>query len=487
MTLESQMILIFGGTGDLTRRKLIPSLYHLLKKKQLTKCTPIVCIGRQEITQEVFLNQLSPEKYVKDPDQDVLKDLLGRIEYLCFDLLKGTPSEFKAKVEILQQKYRCAANRLIYLALPTTVFQKTAEFIAVLHDETGWQRVVFEKPFGEDLRSANQLNNSIMSVLQEEQIYRVDHYLGKELVQNILTLRFANEIFSSTWNAQTIDHVQITVSETLGVEKRAGYYDRSGAVRDMLQNHLLQLLSFVAMEPPGAGTADFLRDEAAAVVSSLRSPEAEDIVLGQYGAGDIAGEQRIGYTDEDGVADDSTTETYVAIRAYVDTPRWQGMPFYLRTGKRLDHRYADIKIVFKQKALKVNAVPGEPNLITIRIQPNEGIALAFNVRKPGGNGTTESVLMDYCHQCHFGPNTPEAYDSILRHVMQGDHSIFPRWDWLAASWQYIDCLRQIAGPPVIYKAGSRGPVAADKLPARDGRKWLSDESAGERMLPLFSS
>ncbi len=486
MTLESQMILIFGGTGDLTRRKLIPSLYHLLKKKQLTMCTPIVCIGRQKITREAFLNQLSPEKYIEDPDEVILKDLLGRIEYLRFDLLTGKPAEFGAKVKTLRQKYSCAANRLIYLALPTTVFQKTAEIIAALHDETGWQRVVFEKPFGEDVHSANQLNESIMSVLQEEQIYRVDHYLGKELVQNILTLRFANEIFASTWNAQTIDHVQITVSETLGVEKRAGYYDRSGAVRDMVQNHLLQLLSFVAMEPPGAAIADALRDEAAAVIGNLRRVRREDVVLGQYGAGDIGGEQMVGYTDEDGVADDSITETYVALRAYVDTPRWQGVPFYLRTGKRLNHRYADIKMVFKQKALEVDTMPGEPNLITIRIQPDEGIALAFNVRKPGGNGTTESVLMDFCHHCHFGPNTPEAYDSILRNVMQGDHSIFPRWDWLSASWHYIDGLRHNAGPPILYQAGSHGPVAADTLLAHDGRKWLSDEAAGQRILPLFS-
>lgn len=483
MTLESQMIIIFGGTGDLTRRKLIPSLYHLQKKKQLTDCTPIVCLGRQEITRESFLNSLTIDRFVEGADDVAVQDLLGRIEYLCFDVLTGSSAEFYAGVEAIRQKYKCAANSLIYLALPTTVFQKTAELIGALHDNTGWQRVVFEKPFGEDAVSARKLNKSITSVLREDQIFRVDHYLGKELVQNILTLRFANEIFASTWHERTIDHIQITVSETLGVEKRAGYYDQSGAVRDMVQNHLLQLLSFVAMEPPRTGTADALRDEAAAVMSHLRPVEKEDVVLGQYGSGFVGSSAVVGYTAEEGVVDQSVTETYAALRAYVDTPRWQGVPFYLRTGKRLKHRYADIRLVFKQTESPIGTMPGEPNMIIIRIQPDEGIALSFNVRKPGDGGNTESVLMDFCHHCHFGPNTPEAYESILRNVMLGDHSIFPRWDWIQASWEYIDGLRRIASPPRKYTAGSEGPVEADALLAQDGRMWLNDISS-RQILPI---
>jgi glucose-6-phosphate 1-dehydrogenase len=486
MILESQMIIIFGGTGDLTRRKLIPSLYHLLKKKQLTDCTPIICIGRQKITRASFLKNLTIDKFIEDPDDAVVQDLYGRIEYLCFDLLTGSRAEFHAGIEAIRQKYKCAANSLIYLALPTTVFQKTAELIGALQDETCWQRVVFEKPFGEDAVSARKLNESIMSVLREDQIFRVDHYLGKELVQNILSLRFTNQIFASSWHGQNIDHVQITVSESLGVEKRAGYYDRSGAVRDMVQNHLLQLLSFVAMEPPQTDSADALRDAAAAVICHLRPVEAKDVVLGQYGPGLVGTSRVVGYTSENGVADESITETYAALRTYIDTPRWQGVPFYLRTGKRLKHRYADIKLVFKHKLSPVGTMQGQPNVIIIRIQPDEGIALAFNIRKPGDSGDTESVSMDFCHRCHFGPNTPEAYESILRNVMFGDHSIFPRWDWIQASWDYIDGLRNIANPPSAYKAGSGGPVEADDLLAQDGRKWLENNSF-QQIIPLHPS
>ncbi len=483
MTMESQMIIIFGGTGDLTRRKLIPSLYYLKKKNQLTDCTPIVCLGRQEISRESFLNLLTIEKFIEDPDNAVVQDLLGRIEYLCFDVLKGSPADFYARVETIRQKYKCAANCLVYLALPTTVFQKTAELMGALQDNGGWLRVVFEKPFGEDTVSARKLNESIMSVLREEQIFRVDHYLGKELVQNISTLRFANEFFASTWCERNIDHIQITVSETLGVEKRAGYYDQSGAVRDMVQNHLLQLVSFVAMEPPRTGTADGLRDEAAAVINHLRPVKEKDVVLGQYDSGFVGTSEVVGYRAEEGVADESLTETYAALRVYVDTERWQGVPFYLRTGKRLKHRYADIKLVFKHNISHMDTMPGEPNMIVIRIQPDEGIALSINVRKPGDGGSTESVLMDFCHHCHFGPNTPEAYESILRNVMKGDHSIFPRWDWLEASWKYIDELRCVASPSRKYTAGSEGPAEVDNLLTQDGRKWINDKSS-RQIIPL---
>ncbi len=483
MTLQSQMIIIFGATGDLTRRKLIPALYHLVKKKQLTDCTPIICLGRQEITRDSFIEDLTVDKFIDGPVETVLQDLLGRIVYVCLDVQTVTADEFYAKITAIRQKHRCASNSLIYLALPSSVFQKTAELIGTLLDATGWQRVVFEKPFGEDVVSARQLQQSITSVLRENQIFRVDHYLGKELVQNILTLRFTNEVFASSWHQGCIDHVQITVSETLGVEKRAGYYDRSGAVRDMVQNHLLQLLSFVAMEPPPANADDGLRDAAATVIGHLRPAVKGDVVLGQYGPDSIDSSAIAGYTAENGVAEESVTETYAALRAYIDTPRWQGIPFYLRTGKRLQHRFADIKVVFKHQGPIAGTMPGQPNIIIIRIQPDEGIAMAFNVRKPGDSGSTESVLMDFCHECHFGPNTPEAYESILRNVMRGDHSIFPRWDWIEASWKYIDNLRCVAVPPDTYPAGTEGPAAADDLLLQDGRRWLAD-NVSRRVIPL---
>lgn len=484
MNVESQMILIFGATGDLTRRKLIPSLYHLVEKKRLTSCTPIVCIGRRELTKTQLIELLAPEKFIADIDKSVLDFLLGRIEYFYFDPESGNTVDFVKGMQNIQQRYGCTSNILIYLALPTTAFLQTAQLIGALETDQGWRRVVFEKPFGEDLASAVQLNGDINSVLDEDEIFRVDHYLGKQLVQNILTLRFANEVFSGGWGRRAIDHIQITVAETLGVEKRAGYYDRSGAVRDMLQNHLLQLLSFVAMEQPEEGDIDGIRSEAAEVLKHLRPLQESDVVLGQYGPGVIKDEKVPAYRTEEAVADDSTTETYVAIRAHVDTDRWQGVPFYLRTGKRLQQRYADIRIVFKQGTRHLVGRDGDPNMIIIRIQPDEGIALAINVQKPTEHDETESVMMDFCHHCHFGPNTPEAYESILYNVMEGDHSLFPRRDWIEASWKYIDRLRDLAAPPFEYSAGSMGPVAADKLLEDDGRRWLNEVSAAPRIAPF---
>lgn len=477
--LESQMIIIFGATGDLNRRKLIPSLYHLVAKRRLTDCTPIVCIGRKNLSRDEFITHLSVEDFIADPATESMKDLLQRIDYICFDLDNGSTRDFTNTISRIQKKYGCTDNKLIYLALPTSVFQTSAQLIGALDSKRGWKRVVFEKPFGSDLHSAQLLNENIRSILGEDEIYRVDHYLGKELVQNILTLRFANDIFSGAWNNKAIDHVQITVSETLGVEKRAGYYDKTGAVRDMLQNHLLQLLSFVAMEPPKEESSDGLRDEAASVLHSLRPLEIADIVLGQYGPGTIDAEPVNGYLSEAGVNMNSVTETFVAIRTFVDTDRWRGVPFYLRTGKRLEQRYADIKIVFKQRERHIIDKAGQPNRIIIRIQPNSGIAIAFNVQKPGEEDSTESVLMDFCHHCHFGPNTPEAYESILYNVMLGDHSLFPRRDWIEASWAYIDRLHAIAAPPVLYSAGSLGPAEADTLLNVDGRKWLNEKSEAQ--------
>ena len=477
MKLESQMILIFGATGDLNRRKLIPSLYNLVRKKRLTDCTPIVCIGRRELSKNEFIKHLSVEQFISDPDPAAIEDLLRRITYLSFDMASDSSDDFIRAISIIEKQFGCTANKLMYLALPTSAFDQTAQLIGQLGQQKGWRRAVFEKPFGEDLPSAQSLNKHILNVLQEDEIYRVDHYLGKELVQNILTLRFANEIFAGAWRNRAIDHVQITVSETLGVEKRTGYYDKSGAVRDMIQNHLLQLLSFVAMEPPKEGAVDGIRDEAVAVIRQLRPLTPEDIALGQYGPGTITDAAVPGYLMEDGVAENSTTETFAAIRAYVDNERWQGVPFYLRTGKRLEKRHADIKIVFKQPRRHIVGDDCKPNIIIIRIQPDEGIAMAFNVQKPGEDDSTESVMMDFCHHCYFGPNTPEAYESILYNVMEGDHSLFPRRDWIEASWEYIDRLRLIATPPMTYPAGSMGPGISAALLAADGRHWLNGEES----------
>ena len=473
MTHGSPMIVIFGSTGDLAKRKLIPSLYRLLQRQELPPASPIVCLGRRNYSEQEYLEQLELDRFIPGSNPDVLTRLVANIRYELFDIETSTGKELQDILYRVRHQTDCSANVLFYLALPTTSFPAVAEIIRPLVTGSGWQRVVFEKPFGTDLVSAERLNHTIGSVLKEEQIYRVDHYLGKELVQNILFLRFANEIFSCSWNRDAIDHVQITVSETLGVEERASYYDRTGAIRDMIQNHLLQLLSFVAMEPPHTGEGNAIRDEAARVMLHIRPPVTQDVVRAQYEAGRIGAEDVAGYRDEVGVPGDSTTETFAALRLWVDTPRWDGVPFYLRTGKRLKHRYAEITVVFRQHQLEGLVRHDEPNRITIRIQPDEGIALAFNVRKPGDTHHTESVLMDFCHHCHFGPNTPEAYESILGSVLKGDPLLFTRWDWLRASWHYIDQVLDVAPVVASYPAGSEGPPEADALLGMDGRAWVT--------------
>jgi glucose-6-phosphate 1-dehydrogenase len=472
MNEESQTIVIFGSTGDLSRRKLIPALYHLYERGKINDRSPVVCLGKREFSREQFFEHLQVDDFIPQRDDNLFSNFTRLLTYHSLELDQAAPADLRNILQEARNRCGCSTNVLFYLALPTALFSSVAGLLQPLIAEEGWTRVVFEKPFGEDLASAVSLNDDIGAVLSEDQIFRVDHYLGKELVQNILYLRFANEIFSCAWNGTAIDHVQITVSESLGVEDRAGYYDKSGAIRDMLQNHLLQLLSFTAMEPPRSGHGNAIRDESATVLEKLRPPHAEDVVLGQYSGSQQDERQCRAYRQENGVSNDSVTETYVALRAFIDTQRWQGVPFYLRTGKRLEKRYAEIKILFKKQALRGLMGQEEANMLIIRIQPDEGIALSFNVRKPGESNRSESVLMDFCHHCHFGPNTPEAYEAILSSVITGDTLPFTRWDWLQASWRYIDQLRAVAMPPVFYPAGSAGPPEADLLLKKDGRRWL---------------
>ncbi len=469
---EKQMIVVFGATGDLTKRKIIPALYHLYKRGKINKNCPVVCVGRRDYTQEEFVQHLHLEEFVKDIGSDGVALLQAQIEYVKSDLQTENLDEFKTTIDGIGEKYQAGPNKLFYLALPARVFSQAADIIKLFVNDDGWQRVVFEKPFGEDAETASNLNTSIQTVLKEDQIFRVDHYLGKELVQNILTLRFNNELFKWAWHKDAIDHIQITASEQLGVEERAGYYDKSGAVRDMVQNHLLQLLSLIAMEPPASDSAEDLRDSSGKVMQALVPVDESDVVLGQYA----------GYPDEDGVAQDSQTETFAAFKVFIDSPRWEGVPFYLKTGKKLNERYADIKVVFKHD--KEGCKPEDcdrENMIIIRIQPDDGIAVAFNVRRPGENSVTESVLMDFCHHCHFGPNTPEAYESILLNVMLGEATAFPRWDWLKGSWTFIDHLKSVAPNPLIYPIDSTGPLQSDTLLEDDGREWIHGEVSPKRV------
>ncbi len=470
MIVEKHMLVLFGSTGDLTRRKILPALYSLFEKGTLTRQCPIVCFGRQELTTEEFVKGLDLEKYLKKYDQEILLRFFRQLQYVRLDLRNFDSATLKQQLHRIATAYQAGANKLFYLALPPGVFGQAVNVIQQFVDDDGWYRVVFEKPFGQDRQSAQKLNDEIRKVLDEEQIYRVDHYLGKELVQNIFTLRFHNEIFKWVWHKDAIDHVQIIASESLGVEDRAGYYDKSGAVRDMVQNHLLQLLSLVAMEPPSGYDEQSIRDATGKVMQKLRPVKKDDVVLGQYE----------GYVDAKGVDPHSTTETFAAFRVFIDSPRWQGVPFYLKTGKKLNERYADIKVVFKHdRELCRQGDCDQPNVIVIRIQPDDGIGIAFNVRSPENESITESVLMDFCHHCYFGPNTPEAYESILVNVMQGEATVFPRWDWIDASWTFIDQFLVVAEQPLLYTKGSTGPVESNELLIQDGRNWLHGEMSPE--------
>ena len=446
--MDPAMIVIFGSTGDLTKRKLIPALYELRRKGRLHECTPIVCVGRRAFDDGSFVRHLEPERFIEGADEESLQGFLRNVRYLHMDIGSATPRDLKEAIKGIEEEFSCSTSKLFYLAVPPSLFGPITDLIVPLKGEgDGWQRVVFEKPFGHDLDSATKLQSSVSEVFDEEDIFRIDHYLGKALVQSILAFRFSNPLFENSWDRDDIERVEIVASEDLGVETRAGYYDRSGALLDMVQNHLLQVLSLVAMDAPSSLEADAIRDRTAEVVRSLR---LDSWVRGQYAAGN----GMRGYHEEEGVAADSETETYVSLRLLVDTPRWHDVPFIIRTGKRLKARFAHVKVFFKPSRL---FSASSPNVLTLRIQPDEGIAFSFNVKRPEQQGL-EEVDMDFCHPCHFGPNTAEAYESLLAEVLKGDHTLFPRWDWLEASWSFIDAINERKPPLKRYPAGSDGPA-----------------------------
>jgi glucose-6-phosphate 1-dehydrogenase len=343
----------------------------------------------------------------------------------------------------------------------------------------GWKRVVYEKPFGYDLKSARKLNRCVTSVFQEKEIYRIDHYLGKELVQNILVLRFANSLFEQIWNKKFIDHIQITIAEKVGVGERGRYYDHVGAVRDMVQNHLLQVLSLVAMEPPVSIQADAIRDKKVKVLRVLRKSKPSDIVIGQYGRGKVDGKTVKAYREEAFVNANSDTETFAALKVCLDNKRWKGVPFYIRTGKRLKERLAEVNLVLKDVACKLfcsNETFFGPNIVSLRIQPQEGFAVRFNVKKPGPVLYPFPVSMEFSHKAEFGMNTPEAYKILLHEIMLGSQTLFTRWDGVEESWKFADRLLKIVKNKTKnfpnYRAGTFGPKEAEDLLHRDGRNWI---------------
>jgi glucose-6-phosphate 1-dehydrogenase len=483
-------IVIFGATGDLTHRKLIPALYNLAADGDLPPAVAIVGFARRDKSDDQFRSDLekTTRKFSRQTVRDeIWKTFAQSIFYHQSEF--GDEAGYKTLAERLDKidkEYGTRGNRLFYFAAAPDQFEPILKYLKTAGlNETckgSWARVIVEKPFGTDLASARELNRIVRNSFTEEQTYRIDHFLGKETAQNILVLRFANAIFAPLWNTHYIDQVQITAAETLGVETRAGFYERTGALRDMVQNHLLQLLCLVAMEPPTDLSADSIRDEKVKVVRSLRrlstAEIAVNVVRGQYMEGAIYGKPVVGYRQEQNVKLDSQTETFVALRLFIDNWRWADVPIYLRVGKRLPKSATEISIHFKKApAVLFNRDLSDRNVLVIRIQPDEGLSLRIHAKVPGTSFRIEPVKMDFHYGTSFGRPSPEAYERLLLDAMTGDATLFARRDEVEEAWAFIDPIeegwqaKRNAPELFFYPAGSWGPKEADDLLARDGRAW----------------
>ncbi|MBE0671981.1 MAG: glucose-6-phosphate dehydrogenase [Anaerolineales bacterium] len=475
-------IIIFGASGDLTQRKLIPSLFNLFRKRRTPRHFQIVGFGGTAFTDEQFREHLL--KGLKDHagyefTEEEWNIFAPNLHYLCGKYTEA--NDFKKLAETLTDLENGEANRLFYMALPPTLFPAIIENLGAsgqLHENGAWRRVVLEKPFGTDLASAVTLNKQVHKALNENQIYRIDHYLGKETVQNILFTRFANTIFEPIWNRTYIDHVQITVAEKVGLEHRAGFYDSVGVLRDMFQNHLLQLLTLVAMEPPASFSASHLRNEKVKVLSAVQPMTPE-----QVSANTVRGQYK-GYRSEDQVNPNSTTPTYAALRLYINNWRWKGVPFYLRSGKNLAEKQSQIIIQFKEPPLAMFPMQTmKPNMLVLYLQPDEGLHVRFEAKAPDTVNETRSVDMEFHYSDSFGKTAiPEAYERLLLDAIQGDASLFTRADEVETAWSLIDPILQTwethqTPPLAVYRPGSWGPTEAYDLLARDGRRWLNEEAS----------
>jgi len=486
-------VVIFGASGDLTARKLIPALYHLFKDGQMPATFRIVGFARREKTDALWREELRAAldqfSRTKPVDNQVWSAFAQNLFYCLGDLADATAYTKLAQMLTGFGNQSLRHNLLFYMATQPSQFGLIVEQLhnaTLLHKngEHGWQRLVVEKPFGHDLASAHQLNQELTRYVQEQQVFRIDHYLGKETVQNILMFRFSNAIFERLWNRDSIDHVQITVSEKLGVGGRGGYYEEAGAVRDMVQNHLLQVLSLVAMEPPVSLEAEPVRDEKVKLLKSVRpftpADVAKQVVRGQYFAGTIDGKPLPGYRQEQKVKPDSNVETYAAIKLFIDNWRWSDVPFYLRTGKALPMSASEVRIQFRPTPHVLFAAQCggkiDQNALTLRLQPDEGISLRFNGKVPGASLGARPVRMHFSYDAEFGAYTPEAYERLLLEAMAGDATLFIRRDEVETAWQIADSIRAgWDGKPLsnreFYAAGTWGPVAADDLIAQTGQTW----------------
>lgn len=480
------VIVIFGASGDLTRRKLLPALFELAEAACLAPRFAILGFAHTAKTPEQF-RRMGEEALGRTGTPEARRQFLGALDYLVNQADSAADyRRLAGRIETLDRQRQLGGNRLFYLAVPPQAHGGIVRHLeraglARPENAKSWVRLVVEKPFGRDRHSARALNAQLLAVFDEDQVFRIDHYLGKETVQNLLVFRFANSIFEPVWNRAYVDHVQITAAETVGVEGRARFYETAGAVRDMLQSHLLQLVSLVAMEPPSNFDARAVRNEKIKVLEAIRPLRAEDApretVRGQYGPGRLEGRRVPGYREEPGVARDSATETFVAARLWIDNWRWAGVPFYLRTGKRLAARRTEIVVAFRRAPHRVfRGRPVTPNRLVLRIQPDEGIALGFGAKRPGAGMELGDVRMDFRYREAFGPGSPGAYTTLLNDAMRGDATLFDRADAVDAAWALVDPILQAwsAGPAPDfpnYPAGTMGPEEAEELLSKDGRRW----------------
>jgi glucose-6-phosphate 1-dehydrogenase len=484
-------IVIFGASGDLAARKLIPALYEIASQKAHPRHFAVIGFARTPKSDDAF-REVAADAVRKSnsgsskPDDDAVRHFAQSFAYVAGEYDK--PEAFQklaSRIEELDKEFNLGGNRLFYLATPPNVYPLVIEQLKKANLQSNpngksWVRIIIEKPFGRDLASARALNQAVLDVFEEPQVYRIDHYLGKDTVQNLMALRFANGIFEPLWNRNYVDHVQITAAESLGVEQRGGFYETTGVTRDMIQSHVLQLTNIVALEPPSAFDATAVRNEKLKILQSIRpfTPEivARDVVRGQYGPGVVEDEPVAGYREEHGVSPTSTTETFVAMKLAIDNWRWAGVPFYLRTGKRMARRVTEIAIQFRcAPHLVFRGEKVGPNLLVLNIQPEEGISISFNAKLPGQEMHLKQVKMDFSYQGEFGAEERSAYATLINDCIRGDATLFDRADSVEAAWALVDpIIDSWTGTKVSfpnYAAGTWGPRESEELLERDGRKW----------------